>query len=197
MFERSENSEHRAERVGNTHPSHALPDYTGEYEHPAYGVLKIGMKDGQLQFDFRKLQFPMSHFHYDRFDTPDDERFGKWSVNFGTNPQGEIDTASMSLDEAAVVFTRRPEVLDAAMIAKLAGTYETPEGFKFQVTVKQDGNLFVKIPGEPEEQLLSYKGLKFRVKDFADVVLEFVVENGQVKALKERDPSGENVFVRK
>jgi len=35
------------------------------------------------------------------------------------------------------------------------------------------------------------------VKDFADVVLEFVVENGQVKALKERDPSGENVFVRK
>jgi len=83
------------------------------------------------------------------------------------------------------------------MLAKLAGTYETSEDFKLQVTAKQDGNLFVKIPGEPEEQLLSYKGMKFRVKDFADVVLESVIENGQVKALKERDPSGENVFVRK
>jgi CubicO group peptidase (beta-lactamase class C family) len=185
-----------AERVPNTRPSHALPDYTGEYEHPAYGVLKIGLKDGQLQFDFRKLQFQMTHFHYDRFDTPDDERFGKWSVSFGTNPQGEIETASMSLDEAAVVFTRRPETLDAAMLSRLAGTYQTPEGFKFQVVVKQEGSLFVKIPGEPEEQLMPYKGLKFRVKDFADVVLEFVVENGQVKALKYRDPSGESVFMR-
>jgi CubicO group peptidase (beta-lactamase class C family) len=186
-----------ADRVANTKPSHALADYAGEFEHPAYGVLKIGLKDGQLQFDFRKLQFPMSHFHYDRFDTPDDERFGKWSVNFGTNPQGEIDTASMSLDEAAVVFTRKPEVLDAAMLNKLAGTYETPDGFKLQVVMKQDGSLFLKAPGQREEQLMPYKGLKFRVKDFADVVLEFAVENGQVKALKERNPSGENVFTRK
>ena len=64
------------------------------------------------------------------------------------------------------------------------------------MVVKQEGSLFVKIPGEPEEQLMPYKGLKFRVKDFADVVLEFVVENGQVKALKYRDPSGESVFMR-
>jgi CubicO group peptidase (beta-lactamase class C family) len=186
-----------AERVANTKPSHALQDYAGEYEHPAYGVLKIGLKDGQLQFDFRKLQFPMTHFHYDRFDTPDDERFGKWSVNFGTNPQGEIDTAAMSLDEAAVTFTRKPEVLDASMLSKLAGTYETPQGFKFQVVMKQDGALFVKFPGNPEEPLIPYKGLKFRVKDFADVVAEFVVESGQVKAIKYRDPSGEFVFPRK
>jgi hypothetical protein len=28
------------------------------------------------------------------------------------------------------------------------------------------------------------------------VIFEFVVENGQVKALKQTDPSGENVFKR-
>jgi len=39
----------------------------------------------------------MTHFHYDRFDTPDDEQDGKWSVNFQTNPQGDIDKATMSL----------------------------------------------------------------------------------------------------
>src|SRR5262249_5306924 len=62
-----------ADRVPDTKPSHALTDYVGEYEHAAYGLVKIGMKDGHLQFDFHRIQLPLSHFHYDRFDTPDDE----------------------------------------------------------------------------------------------------------------------------
>ncbi len=70
------------DQVRNTKPSHPLEDYSGEYEHPAYGLLKIGLLDGQLRFDFHKIAFPMTHYHYDRFDTPDDERYGKWSVNF-------------------------------------------------------------------------------------------------------------------
>jgi len=65
------------DRVPDTRPSHALADYIGEYEHPAYGVLKIGLKNEQLQFDFHKMQVPMTHFHYDRFDTPADEGYGK------------------------------------------------------------------------------------------------------------------------
>ena len=64
-------------RVANTKPSHALEDYVGEYENPAYGILKIGLKDKELQFGFHKFSFPMKHFHYDRFDTPDDEEDGK------------------------------------------------------------------------------------------------------------------------
>jgi len=87
-------------RVPDTKPSHPLTDYVGEYEHPAYGTLKIGMKDNQLQFDFHKIKLPLAHFHYDRFDTPNDEENGKWSVSFSTNPQGDIDKATMSLDEA-------------------------------------------------------------------------------------------------
>ena len=62
--------------VANTKPSHPISDYVGEYEHPAYGILKIGLKDNQLQFEFHKIRFPMTHFHYDRFDTPDDEQDG-------------------------------------------------------------------------------------------------------------------------
>jgi CubicO group peptidase (beta-lactamase class C family) len=186
-----------AERVAGTRPSHPLADYVGEYEHPAYGVLKIGLKDTQLQFDFHKMQLPMTHFHYDRFDTPDDELLGMWSVNFGTNPQGDIDKAVISLDEAETAFTRRPEKLDPALLKQLAGTYETPTGSTFQVILKEDGGLYMLFVGQPEERLLPYKGLKFRVAQFSDVVFEFVVESGQVKALKQRDPSGEYVFPRK
>jgi CubicO group peptidase (beta-lactamase class C family) len=185
------------EQVKDTKPSHPLADYVGEYEHPAYGVLKIGMKDGQLQFDFHKLVFPMTHFHYDRFDTPDDEQEGKWSVNFGTNPQGDVDKTVMSLDEAEATFTRKPVTLDPSLVKKLSGTYETPTGAKFQVVLKDDGSLYLVFVGQPELKLIPYKGLQFHVKEFSDLTIEFVVENGQVKSMKQRDPSGEYVFPRK
>jgi len=183
-------------RVPNTQPSHPLADYVGEFEHPAYGVLKIGLKDNQLQFDFHKIHFAMTHFHYDRFDTPDDEQDGKWSVNFSTNPQGDIDKATMSLDEAEAVFTRRAPALSEDLMKRLAGTYESPNGSKFQVLIKPGSGLVVAFPGAPEQKLLPYKGLKFRVQEFADVVFEFIEENGQIKGLKEIDPSGEYPFKR-
>jgi len=183
-------------RVADTKPSHAISDYVGEYEHPAYGTLKIGMKDNQLQFEFHKMRFPMTHFHYDRFDTPDDERDGKWSVNFSTNPQGDIDKATMSLDEAEATFVRRPPALDPAQGQRLAGTYETPSGFKFQVVLRPGNGLYLISSGQPDEKLIPYKPLKFRTEEFADAVVEFVEESGKITGLKQIDPSGEYVSKR-
>ncbi len=94
-------------QIAGTKPSHHLDAYVGEFEHPAYGVLTISKKDVSLMFDFHKIRMPLGHFHYDRFDTADDEQDGKWSVNFLTNAQGEIDRAEMSLDQSAVTLTRR------------------------------------------------------------------------------------------
>ena len=184
-------------RVPDTRPSHPLTDYVGEYEHPAYGTLKIGLKDNQLQFEFHKIHFPMTHFHYDRFDTADDEQEGKWSVNFATNPQGDVDKATMSLDEAEATFVRRPAALDPALAQRLAGTYETPSGGKFQVVLRAGSGLYIVQLGAPDQKLIPYKGLRFRVKEFADVVVEFVEESGQITALKQIDPSGEYVSKRK
>jgi CubicO group peptidase (beta-lactamase class C family) len=186
-----------ADRVPNTKPSHPIQDYAGEYEHPAYGVLKVELKDGGLRMDFHKIRLPLGHFHYDRFETPDDEIYGRWAINFQTNPQGDVDKALVSLDEAEVTFTRKPETLDPKLLEQLAGTYETPTGTKFQVVLKEDGGLYMVSPGQPEEKLLPYKGLMFRIKLFSDVIFEFALENGRVTALKQRDPSGEYVFIRK
>ncbi|MEN6560922.1 MAG: serine hydrolase [Acidobacteriota bacterium] len=186
-----------ADRVPNTRPSHALADYAGEFEHPAYGVLEVGMKDGALAMDFHKIRLPLSHFHYDRFVTPDDETYGRTSINFQTNPQGDVDKAVISLDEAEVVFTRKPATPAPELLAKLAGAYELPTGVKLQVVAGENGTLVLNVPGQTPEPLIPYKGLQFRIKLFADVVFEFVVEDGVVKALKQRDPSGEYVFPRK
>jgi len=88
------------DRVPDTKPSHPLSDYAAEYENPAYGIVKIALKSDQLDFTFHEFHYPLSHFHYDRFDTPDDEQYGRFSVNFRTKPQGDISEAVMSIDEA-------------------------------------------------------------------------------------------------
>ena len=186
-----------ADQVKDTKPSHALADYAGGYENPAYGILQIGLKDNQLRFDFHQMQFQMTHFHYDRFDTPDDERYGKWSVNFRTNPQGDVDQAVMSLDEAEAVFTRKPETADPKLLAQLAGTYETPDGIKLQVVYNEATGLSLVAPGAPPFKLNLTKGLRFSTPQFSDLVIEFVMENGRVTGLKERDPSGEQTLPRK
>jgi CubicO group peptidase (beta-lactamase class C family) len=185
-----------ADRIPNTKPSHALADYVGEYENPAYGILKIGLQGDQLQFNFHEFQFPMSHFHYDRFDTPDDEQYGKFSVNFQTNPQGDIGTAEISLDQAEVAFTRKPEALDSKLLEKLAGVYLTPSKVKFDVTYQPVAGLSLVFPGGPPQKLILVKGLQFRTPQFADLIYEFVLENDKVTGLKERSPSGEYSFSR-
>jgi len=184
------------DRVPNTKPSHALADYVGDYENAAYGVMKIGLKANALQFDFHKIRMPMTHVHYDRFDTPDDEEDGKWSVNFRTNPQGDIEQAVMSLDEAEATFTRKPEKLEPTLLTRLSGSYETPSGTKIQIRYQESSGLTLVAPAGPPLPLHQVKGLQFRTPQFADVIFEFVVENGQVKALKEKDPSGEYSYPR-
>ena len=179
------------DRVPNTKPSHALADYAGDFDNPAYGVMKVGLKDNELLFDFHKIKMPLMHYHYDRFDTADDEENGKWSVNFRTNPQGDVEQAVMSLDEAEAVFTRKPEKLDPKLLTELAGSYETPTGVKIQVTYHESTGVAIGAPGAPPLKLTQVKGLQFRSPQFSDVVFEFVVENGHVKALKQRSPGGE------
>jgi hypothetical protein len=184
------------DRIANTKPSHELKDYAGAYENAAYGLLNIDLKSDALQFGFHEFHFPMSHYHYDRFDTPDDEQYGKFSVNFRTNPQGDIAAAVISLDEAEAVFTRKPETLEPALLGKLAGTYLTPSNVKFQVTYQPGAGLALVFPGGPPQKLIPVKGLKFRTPQFADTIYEFVMDADKVTGLKERDPSGEFTFTR-
>lgn len=183
-------------QVKGTHPSHPIEDYLGEYEHPAYGVLTIARGDTGLTFDMHGIKMPLTHFHYDRFDTPDDEEDGKWSVNFRTNPMGEIDGAELSLDEAAVTFVRRvpPALLTEATLRPYAGTYRTPSGGKVEV-VYQPGVGLV-IPGAKPQELRPWRPQAFRLKEFPDAIVSFTVTDGRVTDMRQRDPSGEFIFPR-
>jgi hypothetical protein len=174
-----------------------LSDYAGVYDNPAYGPITVAFKDNELHFDFHKIKLPLMHYHYDRFDTPDDEQNGKWSVNFRTNPQGDIDQAVMSLDEAEAVFVPKPAAIDPSLITQFLGAYTLPGGGKVEITRTQGGGLAIAVPGQPPMPLIQVKDYRFRTPQFSDEIFEFVVESGQVKAMKQRDPSAEFVFPKK
>jgi len=187
-----------ADRIAHTRPAHPLAAYAGEYEHAAYGVLRISADGDALGFDFHNIRMPLTHFHFERFETPDDEQDGKWSVNFATSPQGEVASATMSLDESEVTFTRRAgaQLSAPATLQRYVGTYATPTGSKFEVVLRDDGAFGVQFAGAPFQALVPWQPHRFRVPEFADVTVEFVLEDDRVVAMKQRDPSGEYTFPR-
>lgn len=180
------------DRVAGAGPSHKLADYAGEYEHPAYGIMKINRKEkDSLQFEFHNMVLPLSHYHYERFDTPNDEEYGLWSLNFMTNPAGEVSSLVVSVDEGQVTFTRRadPGLSDPAVLQVYEGKY-LMGGATFSVEVTGD-EIFVVVPGTPRLKLIPVSKDIFRLEKFADISIIFVRENDVIKGLKQKDPSGE------
>jgi CubicO group peptidase (beta-lactamase class C family) len=179
-----------ADRIPGTQPSHPLEHYAGDYEHPAYGKLHIRLESSALHFQFRGPALPLTHVHYERFDTPDDELQGKWTVNFSTDPLGEVSALHMSLDQAEAAFVRCNELPTPELLALLAGGYTTVSGLKWQVMVKDRTQLCLSFPGQPDLPLAAYKHLKFRIPQFPDRIYEFVMQNDTVLELKIAGPEG-------
>jgi CubicO group peptidase (beta-lactamase class C family) len=180
-----------SDRIAGTKPSHNLSDYIGQYENPAYGIINITLADTALQFDFHGMKLPLAHYHYDRFDTPNDEQWGLWTLNFINNPQGSIDALYTSVDESQATFTRKTDasLSDPAVLKKYVGKYTLAGSFVNIDLVDKD--LYLIVSGQPRIMLIPVKKDTFRIKEYADYRFVFIVENGEVKAFKQIDPSGE------
>jgi CubicO group peptidase (beta-lactamase class C family) len=182
--------------VSGTHPSHNLADYVGLYEHPAYGHLTISVENNQLQFEFRQIRLPLNHFHYDRFDSADDEVYGGWSVLFQTSPLGDIDRAVLWLDQTDAVFRRVPDAVPQAVLDKITGTYVTAIGIKAAVRLNREGKLTLRFANGPAEILLPFKELQFRSYLSPKTTFEFVMDGDRVKALRHWNAIAEFVLTR-
>jgi hypothetical protein len=162
------------DRIPGTKPSHPLQDYTGLYEDPAYGVVKVGIKNDTLNFAFNQIILPLYHYHYDRFITPDDEINGKWSMTFSNDAQGSISLLRVSLDEKEVVFTRQADkrLKDPEFLKKLEGQYEL-NGSTITIALRDNE---LTILSAPPVHLDPYKGTVFRAREFSDQTVEFVLD---------------------
>ena len=162
----------------------------GDFENAAYGIINIAKKDAALVFTLHNIKLPLHHFHYDRFDTNNDEQNGFFSLNYNTNPQGDIDRFVISLDEGEAVFLKKADTSLSTVetLSKYTGKYKIGTNI-IELVLKNKNQLTVL--GEPDLALIPYKPNIFKTKEFADFTIEFVLENGKVTALKQKDGSGE------
>jgi hypothetical protein len=108
-------------RKKGTKPSHPLHDFVGSFDHPAYGVLSIQVKNGRLHATRDTLTWRLDHYHYDQFqgilatDKTDIVPF-----SFLTGPGGKIPSVSVKLENAVdpIVFKRMPPKKDESPKAK-------------------------------------------------------------------------------
>ncbi|KAA3641384.1 MAG: serine hydrolase [Proteobacteria bacterium] len=174
--------------VENTSPTHSLESYSGKFTNEAYGEIIIELKNDELFFNFRRTVLPLSHYHFNRFDTIHDEDFGKWSLNYNINPQGEISSATVSIDEGQITFIKKPDdsLSSLETLKQYVGKYEYA-GSEIELKIK-DGKL-IRI-ATPEEVLIPHKKNIFKLEKFADVQIEFVLKDKKVIAMQFKVPSG-------
>jgi CubicO group peptidase (beta-lactamase class C family) len=77
-------------RQPDTRPSHPLEDYIGVYHEPAYGTLKVAVKDGRLHLAWSSFQAALEHYHYDTFLPQGSERLERELLVFALNGDGEV-----------------------------------------------------------------------------------------------------------
>ncbi len=177
-------------QIKNTKPSHPIADYLGDYSNIAYGNINIAMKDTQMLFSLNNVHLPLNHFHYDRFDTKNDEEEGYYSLNFRTSSQGDIESIAVGIDEGESIFIKKPDetLSTVETLTKFTGTYFAGTR-PIKIVLKNKNHLFVE--GEPDLELIPYKTNLFKTKEYADLLFEFVLENGIVKSVKQKDGTGE------
>jgi CubicO group peptidase (beta-lactamase class C family) len=181
-------------RVEGTSPSHSLEDYVGEYEHPGYGILTIGLVEGVLELTYNRMTKSLAHWHYDVFEAQDDEGFdiGGTKFQFRTDVDGRIVQVAAPFEPEAgdIVFVKRADdrLSDPEYLQRFTGSYELSGR---TVTVSLRGtNLIVQTAGQPSQTLDPVEGTTFQIEGLAGITVTFVEDEGAVTAVRFNQPTG-------
>jgi hypothetical protein len=173
--ERETRKKPKSDKILNTKPSHALTDYAGTFEDKAYGTIEIKESKGVLYFTCHNKTLPLYHYHYDRFMSPDDELEGEWSFLFITDAQGSISGFKTNLDQKEVEFFRKPDtrLSDPLFLKSLSGVYElNPDKITVSIINKE-----LVISTSPPQHLVPYQGTTYRIREFTDRTVEFILDD--------------------
>lgn len=187
-------------RRSGTTPSHALDDYVGAYEHPAYGRIAIAKEDDSLAWSWRGMSGRLAHRHYDVFTVPEKPAAinpDGLALSFLYDRDGVIDRIAAPLEPmvADIVFRRvaAGDVLDPAFRARCAGAF-SHGAQQIEITLDAAGQLMLQISGQPNRRLLPFDGRTFDIDGLDGYRVAFRCdEDGEVDALVFHQPNG--IFV--
>ncbi len=186
----------------NTKPSHEMAEYAGEYEHPAYGLVKVAVSDGATSQGKNGLNLSMNgstgllkHFHYDVFEIGEVERnpLSKSKVQFQTSLQGDISSLTIPIEASVkeIVFTRRADssMRQEAFLEALTGSYVLgPQ--EVIVAMKGRGRLGLEISGQPPMELEPVHAMRFYIKGMTGFSVEFKKDGAKASEMIFNQPNG-------
>ncbi|WP_263704962.1 serine hydrolase [Bacillus thuringiensis] len=101
-----ESTESIPEQMKGTTPSHKLEDYTGTFEHPAYGTLQVYKRDDSLFVQFMEMDIQLTHHHYDIFSAKVDLFQMKMNLLFAYEMSVNGEFPSLQLHVPAMLSTQ-------------------------------------------------------------------------------------------
>jgi CubicO group peptidase (beta-lactamase class C family) len=175
----------QADRQPDTHPSHPLAAYAGEYAHPGYGVASVEPDGEALRLSYNALPFTMTHYHYDTFEIANDQSEVRMKLTFQVDAQGRIARLALPLEPsvADIVFVRQPDrrMRQRAFLERFTGDYSMLT-IPARVALRGEDALVVSVPGQPDQELVPYDGTTFTVKGQEAISVRFVMgDDGQVR----------------
>jgi len=194
------NKESKKSPVLNTGLQRPLKDYTGSFENPAYGIIKVKLENNNLYTVLSDEKVLLKHMYYDVFDPRSIDKKGvadttqsNLMFNFSSGVDGKIQGVGIFLDgsEKPVMFDFKPEVkvLTIQELQKYTGEYALG-----QVTAKvflKGTTLMVYVPGQPEYETVATETDAFNLKALKGFSVKFdVTANNQVTAVSFIQPNG-------
>ncbi len=106
--EKQDRAKAGCDRKAGTHPSRALEEFCGVYEHPACGKITVGLGGGSLFAKGGWDKLALRHYHYDSFELLSDSGDPIVRLTFHTDGKGIVSSFSGPMEPAVkdVVFTR-------------------------------------------------------------------------------------------
>jgi hypothetical protein len=79
---------------------------------------------------------------------------------------------------------------EKSFLEKFVGGYEL-EGMTVTIRLKGKDTLFLSVPGQPEYELVPYKGTEFNLRNLSGFSIEFILDkSGAVIEAKVNQPKG-------
>ncbi|MFW2490411.1 serine hydrolase [Clostridium chromiireducens] len=88
----------RNSKEENLTPSHSLEEYTGIYENPGYGSVKIEIKDNSLKLTHSNIEYTLTHKCYDVF-TMTMMKYYLITLTFNYDSNGNIKSVSIPFEQ--------------------------------------------------------------------------------------------------
>lgn len=197
--------EYNLKHISNTTPSHALKDYVGTYENPAYGQIDISFKNDSLFAKAGKHKIWLKHYHYDVFEWVDksqipDTTGSSPKFNFLSDMDGKIASISTSIepDTKPPVFILKPKVvsLDTKTLQRYIGDYLLGS-VQVKVSVREKV-LYILVAGQPEYETVATGDDTFRLKALQGFSAKFEVKgDGKAESVLFIQPNGTFKGIRK